>query len=340
MSTSELILNLPWLPITGGLLVLAAGLFLLTRARRRRPKLPLPPPPLPDGGESGLGSPVSLAPWTEKTRPALTRVEATAVEPSLDLRSGRRSDPGRRRSHNEDSLLALERTCIRRSVCHPLGLYAIADGMGGHAAGDVASGLIVESLGRQAAAGLFTPPEDEQQGQADWAAWLAAAIQAANLALIERRRQAENDMGSTLVAALVEGSTAHIAHVGDSRAYLVNPAGIQRLTSDHSLVQRLVDARQITEEQARLHPQRNVVYRTMGVNSDLEVDTRQVRLAPGDRLLLCSDGLSTMVEDAGLHEIVQGAASPQAACEALIQAANLAGGTDNISAVVVELVPY
>ena len=145
-------------------------------------------------------------------------------------------------------------------------------------------------------------------------------------------------MGSTLVIALMEGTKAFISNVGDSRAYRINARGIQQLTTDHSLVQRLIATNQITPAEARHHPQRNVVYRTVGDKPKVEIDINQFNFAIGDRLLICSDGLSGMVEDHYLQQIVMGASSPQAAVDALIEAANEAGGEDNITAILVELV--
>jgi protein phosphatase len=172
----------------------------------------------------------------------------------------------------------------------------------------------------------------------DYAAWLRDLVDVANRSLFELRQQAGTDMGTTLVAAVVDGTQAHIAHVGDSRAYLISGGGIQRLTVDHSLVERLVTTGQITAEQARTHEQRNVIYRTMGDKANVEVETGTYQLQPGDRLLLCSDGLSGMVTDEQILAIVRGNPSLQAACDELIKAANAGGGTDNITAILVEVI--
>jgi protein phosphatase len=145
-------------------------------------------------------------------------------------------------------------------------------------------------------------------------------------------------MGSTLVAVVLDADRACIAHVGDSRAYLINAQGIHRLTTDHSLVERLIATEQITREEARHHPQRNVIYRTIGDKAQLEVDVSTRKLAIGDYILLCSDGLSGMVKDDAIQACVLQATSPQAACDDLVNAANAAGGDDNISVVIVEIV--
>src|SRR5262249_35600306 len=144
-----------------------------------------------------------------------------------------------------------------------------------------------------------------------------------------------------LTMALIAGERVHIASVGDSRAYLFNPAGVTedgataaQLTSDHSLVARLVDIGQITAEQARTHPQRNLLYRSIGTDPSVEVDTRSEQLEPGDSILLCSDGLVVHVRDEELAQIVLTQPDPARACEQLIALANARGGTDNISVVI------
>lgn len=143
-------------------------------------------------------------------------------------------------------------------------------------------------------------------------------------------------MGSTLVMVLMLGHEAYIANVGDSRAYLLN-SSLTRLTKDHSLVARLVELGQITEADARTHPQRNVIYSTMGDPDKMHVDLYHHTLQPEDRLLLCSDGLSGMVMDDELLKISQAQTDPEAACLALIEAANQAGGNDNITTVMIQM---
>jgi protein phosphatase len=144
-------------------------------------------------------------------------------------------------------------------------------------------------------------------------------------------------MGTTVAAALIIDDTAYLAHVGDSRIYLLNNAGIKQLTIDHSLVERLVATGQITPEEAKTHPQRNVIYRTIGDKANVEVDVSTYRLTSGDRLLLCSDGLSGMVPDDDMWRIVDGSASLPEACRHLIDAANARGGDDNITVIIIQL---
>lgn len=270
-------------------------------------------------------------------------LQAASVEvrrpSSVELRIGRASDVGRVRQLNEDSVLTLEMTRIRRSISEPIGLYVVADGMGGHAAGDVASALAIDTLARKAIAELWMDYLLESDETLDAGAWLKLAVQEANQVVFGRRRASTSDMGTTLVAALVccNKNAATIVHAGDSRAYLINQAGIRQLTTDHSLVQRLIQLGQLTPQEARTHPQRNVIYKNLGDKPRIEPDITEVKLEAGDRLLLCSDGLSGMVTDEKIHQIVMSASSPQEACRQLVDAANAAGGDDNISVIVIQL---
>jgi len=261
----------------------------------------------------------------------------TSTPVAVDFRLGRRTDVGMERTLNEDSLLTVETNRTTQSISQALGIYAVADGMGGHAAGEIASSTIVNILAQKAAADLFAlaskPLTPEEHCK-----WLSEAVELANQTVFDMRKSAGSDMGSTLVAIMLDANRACIAHVGDSRAYRINERGIEQLTTDHSLVERLIATNQITREEARHHPQRNVIYRTMGDKPKVEVDTSIHTLTAGDRLLLCSDGLSGMVDDSTILRIVMESSSPQAACDALIDAGNAAGGEDNISVVIIQIV--
>jgi len=266
---------------------------------------------------------------------ALTEEAAGPRRPrSLDLRVGRRTDLGRMRELNEDSLLILDFVTANKSLSYPAGLFVVADGMGGHEGGEVASGLLVQTLVAQAGGLLAAAVPDVTL---DPGRWLTEAIQMANAAVHERARTTETDMGTTVVAALVIGNEATIAHVGDSRAYRVHATGIDPLTVDHSLVESMVASNQITREEARSHPQANVIYRTIGDKQEVVVDLDRVTLGPGESLLLCSDGLNGMVRDETIRALVAAADSPQTACDALVSAANAAGGEDNITVILVRL---
>jgi protein phosphatase len=260
---------------------------------------------------------------------------ADAPPRSIDYRTGRKTDVGRSRMLNEDSLFTLELVANLQSVGRPMGVYVVADGMGGQAAGEVASSTVVNLIAARAVADLAAGRSDG--GRPDRLPWLTDVVAAANQKVFDMRQAAGTDMGSTLVLAVLEGDQAFIGHVGDSRIYLINTKGIQRLTVDHSLVERMVAIGQITAQEARTHEQRNVIYRAMGDRAQVEMDGAAHRLAPGDKLLFCSDGLCGPVEDQQILDIVARAPDPQAACEALIEAANAAGGPDNITAVLVEI---
>lgn len=271
---------------------------------------------------------------------------ATALEGALevftspqeiDFQIGKRTHVGMVRSLNEDSLLTLEINRVQQSISQPLALLVVADGMGGHAAGEIASGAIVNSIAQKALQELI-PSQLRKGEKEDRKDWLKLAVEFANREVFELRKTAGTDMGSTLVAAVLDGNVASIAHVGDSRAYVINAQGIRQVTTDHSLVERLIATNQISRDEARYHPQRNVIYRTVGDKAKVEVEVSSHKLAIGDVLLLCSDGMSGMLEDKQIHQIVISASSPQQACEELIRAANAAGGDDNITVIIAKVV--
>lgn len=282
--------------------------------------------------------------------PTAPRVYPGQVDPSeeaqtvqmrrnLGLRLGYRTDVGRSRTSNEDSLLALEFTLSNKSVDEPSGLFVIADGMGGHEGGEIASGMLVRAVARQAAADWLPRLVTEDEEPVDGGQWLVGAIQTGNREIYDWARDTGLAMGTTVVAALLMGQRAAVAHVGDSRAYRIGPASVERLTVDHSLVESLVVANQISREEARDHPQSNVIYRTIGDRREVAVDLRELTLSAGESVLLCSDGLSGMLNDEVIHQTIVAAATPQAACDALIDAANRAGGEDNITAILITAVP-
>ena len=250
---------------------------------------------------------------------------------------GYRTDVGQERALNEDSLLVLDVASVFRSVNAPVGLFAVADGMGGHEAGDIASRLTIRAVARRGTSEVLPPAiADEPLPSAD--RWLTAAVSAANQSVYEQRKAAGTDMGTTLVMALVVGDVATVANVGDSRAYLLNDTEITQITTDHSLVERLVATGQITPQEAAIHPQRNIIYRVLGDRPEVEADLFERRLVPGEALLLCSDGLSGMVPDRQLWQIWRTSTSPQEACDRLVETANSAGGEDNVTVVIVEVV--
>jgi serine/threonine protein phosphatase PrpC len=206
-----------------------------------------------------------------------------------------------------------------------LGLVAVADGMGGHRAGEVASATALEALRAAMAAGQ--PLRD--------------AIEGANDAVLEKSVTDHElrGMGTTLTAGtLGTDGNLLVGHVGDSRAYLVRDGELTQITNDHSLVEEMVRGGELTPEQAESHPRRSIITRALGIDPEVEVDVYPLELRPGDRLLLCSDGLTTMLRGDEIAEILEGEPHPERAAQLLVDAANAAGGEDNVTAVVVEVV--
>lgn len=262
---------------------------------------------------------------------------AASVTRSAHLRVGRASDVGQVRSHNEDVLLTIESTFDGDEPLEPFGIFIIADGMGGHHAGEVASSLATRMVANQLVRDVYMPyliHGADHTNQVPLADALQNAVEAANQAV---HTQVPGS-GTTLTCALVIDSRAYLAHVGDSRAYLYYNQQLQQVTKDHSYVDKLVELGQISAEAAAVHPQRNVLYRAVGQGDQLEIDLHLIDLPPRSRLLLCCDGLWGMLSDAVIQAILASAKTPQDACNELIAAANEAGGRDNITVVIVERV--
>jgi protein phosphatase len=250
----------------------------------------------------------------------------------LSATVGACSDVGQLREINEDSWTVLDLSDVYQSLGITVGVFGVADGVGGQDAGDVASRLTVEAINGygdelRRVASLEQRPEAET--------WITGAARVANEAVFHERERVSSNMGCTLVLGLVVGRTTTFLNVGDSRAYRLNEQGIAQITTDHSLVQRLVEIGQLTPEQARTHPQKSVIYRVIGDSLRLDYDLFEETFEPGEAFLLCSDGLTDMVEDATIWQTWQAADSPQVACEALVALANEAGGYDNITVVIV-----
>ena len=240
--------------------------------------------------------------------------------PTTPLPSAMLTDVGisRQRSVNQDAALVLD---LPRG-----GLYAVADGMGGHAAGELASNLALDQLSSSFLSGKGPSPER-----------LAGAVQAANLAVLRSAVGEFVGMGTTLIALLVERSVALIAHVGDSRAYLLRGGDLHRLTEDHSWVAEQVRLGHLTESEARNHQWRSVVSNALGGEERVRLELYGFTLKKGDRLLLCSDGLSGVVDEAELHAMLSAGEAPEHTARELIDAANAQGGPDNITAIVVDV---
>ena len=221
------------------------------------------------------------------------------------------TDVGLVRDGNEDSYLTDEP------------LFAVADGMGGHRGGEVASQLAVQTLEKLFKKGIGELPDQ---------------VQEANRVVFERSVVDEKvaGMGTTLTAALVEGDRIRLAHVGDSRAYLLREGDLRLLTEDHTLVHRMVTEGEISKEEAETHPQRSVLTRALGVETVVDVDDDTVQVRPGDRLLLCTDGLTSMVSEQAVEEVLRAVPDPQEAAQRLVQLANEGGGADNTTVVVLD----
>lgn len=258
------------------------------------------------------GSTMSFEPLTDERIETDSTYDAGTT---TQLMWGARSDVGCVRPHNEDSYL----------VQSPL--FCVCDGMGGHAAGEVASSIAVETIAK-------TAP------QAADAARLAAAVEAANAAVIEAALNGlgKPGMGCTATCAYIENDMLAIAHVGDSRAYLLHEGTLIRVTRDHSYVEELVDAGEITADEARVHPNRSVITRALGSDPAMYADHFTLHIEEGDRLILCSDGLSSMIPDSEIENIATQSSTAQICVDNLVDAALAAGGHDNVTVIVVDLV--
>lgn len=244
---------------------------------------------------------------------------------SANLRYSGMSDVGRVRKRNEDSL----------SVDAVSGLFIVADGMGGHLSGNVASRIVVEAL----------PPLvfSSLDGVMDIASAEAAEKVCAAIARLSERMRAESDgkpgfsgMGSTMVMALIKNGVALVAHLGDSRAYIFRNGVLRMLTRDHSVVQFLYDSGEITFDEMEKHPAKNQITRYVGMGGEAEAEARAFPLVGGDRILLCSDGLTGMVDEPRIAKTLLAVPDADAACKRLVEMANESGGKDNITVVLLD----
>ena len=234
------------------------------------------------------------------------------------------TDVGLKRNSNQDFVYASDQKVGRLPS-----LLIVADGMGGHAAGDLASRVCVETA----------VSSIEGSGQTETIPILAEAVQKANQAVLKKAAEKPEyaGMGTTIVAAVIDGNTLYVANVGDSRLYLIDDDRIDQITLDHSLVAEMVRSGRISPEQMRNHPEKNIITRAVGGEENVEADFFDVGLHKGDVVLLCSDGLTNMVEDEQIFRIVRREKTLRDAGQKLISAANSAGGRDNISVVLARL---
>jgi PPM family protein phosphatase len=280
----------------------------------------------------------------KKPSPPPDRAQTAPLDPGIlahppDIKASRRiligaaQSTGMERNHNEDALFYLSGSSDGQERLPDFGLFVVADGMGGHRAGEVASSISVRTVARKLTADtilrLFDleQPEDSPSLQEI----VREALEEANATVVDRVPGG----GTTLTAVVWLGQQVTIGHVGDSRAYFIGRDGTHVITRDHSLVQRLVELEQLTEEEAALHPQRNVLWNAIGQGANLKVDVASHPVPQGGYLLLCSDGLWGTVPDADIERTVLAASDPQTAADQLVQAANTAGGPDNITVILV-----
>lgn len=276
------------------------------------------------------------APLSEQQIHAIVQDQSARIElPQLVAACGQST--GKQRDLNEDSLLAITATLAGNAANPLFGLYIVADGMGGHQFGEVASNTAVRSVAgyimRKFHTYLFkpaaAPPEESLQDI------MLAAVQEAQRAI---QRQAPGS-GTTLTAALVLGDQVTITHVGDSRAYVVQPDGrVEPITRDHSLVKRLEELGHLSASEAAAYPNRNVLYRALGQGELLEPDIFTIAFPQPGYLMLCSDGLWGVVAEQDIFRVISEAPTLQRACYNLVAAANAAGGPDNISVILVQTI--
>lgn len=258
----------------------------------------------------------------------------TYIAPKDRLVVGSSQSTGIERSHNEDALLLLNGYSLGLNAHSDFGVYLVADGMGGHRAGEVASAVSIRTVARKITEHtVIELLNGDHENDADpLQEQLRKALEEANQAVVDTVPGG----GTTLTAAVLVGNQVTIGHVGDSRAYFIRDGKAEVITRDHSLVERLRELGQLTEEEAAVHPQRNVLYRAIGQGANLEVDVFSMPIPKGGYMLICSDGLWGVVPDPTMLQIIHSAPNPQSACEQLVQAANFAGGPDNISVVLVQ----
>ena len=268
--------------------------------------------------------PVKLSDQAEDSR-------INSLSPGLHV--GKFSDIGRERERNEDSFFVFNALLQYDDGQEPFGLFIVADGMGGHQKGEIASSMATRTVANQLLQDIYLPYLCHNQNSTNKPIneALIAAVESANIVVQELAPEG----GTTLTAALVMGHNAYIAHIGDTRAYLLTEDKIKQITKDHSLAQRLEELGQSTATE--LANVQNVLYRAIGQGSTVEVDTYIQHLPPVSSLLLCSDGLWGLVEADKIREIVHNSASPQETCNRLIEASNKNGGHDNITAVMITM---
>lgn len=265
-------------------------------------------------------------------------LNVSEVRPRVCLTVGASQSVGLRYDHNEDSIFVLNSLLSSDKNNLPFGLFIVCDGMGGHEKGEEASALAISVMSDHVLRSLYLPmanpygfsqPEPIQE------------VIESGLNLINKKLLAKvPEGGTTMTAIILLGNYFTLGHVGDSRAYLISSDGImEQISKDQTLVQRLVDLGQLTEEEGRNYPRRNVLYSALGQSDTLETQIITKKIPEDGFILLCSDGVTTCVDDDTIRTIILGSKDPQSACEKLVTIANEAGGPDNISAIVIQIHP-
>jgi serine/threonine protein phosphatase PrpC len=305
-----------------------------TTERPKEPtKTPVPPVPPVTAETTPLGPPplndlpsMPIADGATRPLPPETAIASSNEHVTF----GQTTDVGMVRNNNQDSSFTFVSVSRNANQRPDFGLFIVADGMGGHHDGEKASAITTHVVAEYITTHIYLPilSGENDADRVPITEAMISAVQKANAEVITR----VPDGGTTLTAVAVIGDLAYVVHVGDSRVYLVTKDGIEQMTRDHSLVQRLIELDQLTREEASSHPQKNVLYRALGQNESLEVDALTRRLPPNSRLMLCSDGLWNMVSETEIQEITMSHTNPQEACDKLVALANMYGGSDNITA--------
>jgi serine/threonine protein phosphatase PrpC len=308
---------------------------------------------IPPALERILRRALASSAWARYETVSQMQADLQKLSFSLLAQAGYSSDVGRYRDNNEDSALVwtLE-SCFESHNAHT-GLYIVSDGMGGEAAGEIASRLSVRTVAAlvsqqfllgtiefektAAKGGKVVPVLTTANGKQPLTQVLADAVTAANQAVIKyaRNNPQSSGLGATLTVGLLTGNILTLAQVGDSRCYLWRNEELIQLTEDHSIVEQMIRRKELDRHSARFHPQRNVIYRAIGSDENLTVDTHTQIVQSGDLLLFCSDGLTTMLDDLEIANILQGSNDPWHLAQTLTVAANMCGGEDNVSVIVV-----
>jgi len=279
---------------------------------------------------------MSIGPQTITDKKVISDLQVTLHLDLPQFSVGAAQSAGIQRDHNEDALFTLTTNLAAGEKNMNFGLYIIADGMGGHENGEIASSMAVDRLTSHVIRYLYLPLFSPLSNNMELS--IQEIMQTGVLQAHQTIKKEASGSGTTLTTALILGDQMTIAHVGDSRAYLIDPDGnFQLLTKDHTYVKRLEEIGQLSPEQALTDPRRNILYRALGQGEPFEADIVTFQLQQGSQILLCSDGLWGVISDKDMEEVVRSLPDPQQACQTLINLANSAGGPDNLSVIIVRM---